>query len=104
MQDQQAAQPSAELDRAPKGTASTASSVEAKAQQQVDQERQHAHEQAGTSGQADLQVRFADVGCGFGGLLVRLSPLYPGKLMIGMEIRDKVCLAFCKNCELIGKS
>ncbi|KAL0025379.1 hypothetical protein WJX79_002218 [Trebouxia sp. C0005] len=35
-------------------------------------------------------LRFADVGCGFGGLLVRLSPLYPDKLMVGMEIRDKV--------------
>lgn len=52
--------------------------------------RQQQNDQAETSGQADLQVRFADVGCGFGGLLVRLSPLYPNKLMVGMEIRDKV--------------
>ncbi|KAK9805825.1 hypothetical protein WJX73_004365 [Symbiochloris irregularis] len=36
------------------------------------------------------EVRFADVGCGFGGLLVRLSPLYPDTLMLGMELRDKV--------------
>eukprot|EP00898_Chlorokybus_atmophyticus_P007061 jgi/Chlat1/7356/Chrsp59S06977 len=36
-------------------------------------------------------VRFADVGCGFGGLLVRLSPIYPDTLMVGMELRDKVC-------------
>ena len=35
-------------------------------------------------------VRFADVGCGFGGLLIRLSPLYPDKLMVGFELRDKV--------------
>lgn len=35
-------------------------------------------------------VRFADVGCGFGGLLVKLSPLYPDTLMLGMELRDKV--------------
>ena len=35
-------------------------------------------------------IRFADVGCGFGGLLVGLSPLFPDKLMIGMELRDKV--------------
>ncbi|KAJ3700612.1 hypothetical protein LUZ61_004317 [Rhynchospora tenuis] len=35
-------------------------------------------------------VRFADVGCGFGGLLVGLSPLFPDTLMIGMELRDKV--------------
>ena len=53
------------------------------------------HEQANCSGQADLQVRFADVGCGFGGLLVRLSPMYPDKLMVGMEIRDKV------SCDLL---
>lgn len=52
--------------------------------------RQEQHEQAEPSGQIDLQVRFADVGCGFGGLLVRLSPLYPHQLMVGMEIRDKV--------------
>eukprot|EP00249_Psilotum_nudum_P017344 c26273_g1_i1 orf=526-1449(-) len=38
----------------------------------------------------DRQVRFADVGCGFGGLLVKLSPMFPGTLMIGMELRDKV--------------
>ena len=55
--------------------------------------RQLQHEQADCNGQADLQVRFADVGCGFGGLLVRLSPMYPDKLMVGMEIRDKVSCA-----------
>lgn len=36
------------------------------------------------------QVRFVDVGCGFGGLLIRLAPLYPEKLMLGFELRDKV--------------
>ncbi|KAL2642175.1 hypothetical protein R1flu_009762 [Riccia fluitans] len=36
------------------------------------------------------KVRFADVGCGFGGLLVKLSVLFPDKLMVGMELRDKV--------------
>ncbi|KAG0479727.1 hypothetical protein HPP92_010364 [Vanilla planifolia] len=36
------------------------------------------------------KVRFADIGCGFGGLLVKLSPLFPETLMIGMELRDKV--------------
>ncbi len=35
-------------------------------------------------------VEFADVGCGFGGLLIKLAPIFPDKLMIGMEIRDKV--------------
>ncbi|XP_037092268.1 tRNA (guanine-N(7)-)-methyltransferase-like [Pollicipes pollicipes] len=35
-------------------------------------------------------VRFADVGCGYGGLLVRLSTMFPDVLMLGMEIRVKV--------------
>lgn len=36
------------------------------------------------------KVEFADIGCGYGGLLVDLSPLFPDKLMLGMEIRVKV--------------
>ncbi|KAJ2371234.1 tRNA (guanine-N(7)-)-methyltransferase (tRNA(m7G46)-methyltransferase) [Coemansia sp. RSA 2607] len=36
------------------------------------------------------KVEFADIGCGYGGLLVALSPLYPSTLMVGMEIRSKV--------------
>lgn len=28
-------------------------------------------------------IRFADVGCGFGGLLVKLSPLFPSELSLG---------------------
>ena len=36
------------------------------------------------------EIRFVDVGCGFGGLLVKLAPLYPDTLMLGMELRDKV--------------
>lgn len=35
-------------------------------------------------------VEFADIGCGYGGLLVALSPLFPDKLMLGMELRVKV--------------
>ncbi|XP_058092724.1 tRNA (guanine-N(7)-)-methyltransferase [Magnolia sinica] len=38
----------------------------------------------------DQKIRFADIGCGFGGLLVGLSILFPDILMIGMELRDKV--------------
>ncbi|KAH8932231.1 hypothetical protein BDL97_19G060900 [Sphagnum fallax] len=38
----------------------------------------------------DLKVRFADIGCGFGGLIVKLALLFPEKLMVGMELRDKV--------------
>lgn len=33
----------------------------------------------------------ADVGCGFGGLLIQLSPLLPSSLMVGIELRDSVC-------------
>ncbi|EJD49014.1 hypothetical protein AURDEDRAFT_135924 [Auricularia subglabra TFB-10046 SS5] len=33
---------------------------------------------------------FADVGCGFGGLLMALGPLFPDKLVLGMEIRMQV--------------
>ncbi|TNM89030.1 tRNA (guanine-N(7)-)-methyltransferase [Takifugu rubripes] len=36
------------------------------------------------------QVEFADIGCGYGGLLVELSTLFPDKLMLGLEIRVKV--------------
>ncbi|KOM28682.1 hypothetical protein LR48_Vigan561s007200 [Vigna angularis] len=45
-----------------------------------------------SAGQADSskRIQFADVGCGFGGLLISLSTLFPETLMIGMELRDKV--------------
>jgi tRNA (guanine-N7-)-methyltransferase len=36
------------------------------------------------------KIQFADVGCGFGGLLISLSTLFPETLVIGMELRDKV--------------
>ena len=36
------------------------------------------------------QVEFVDVGCGYGGLLISLSSLFPSTLMLGMEIRIKV--------------
>ncbi|KAF3893159.1 tRNA (guanine-N(7)-)-methyltransferase [Trichophyton interdigitale] len=35
-------------------------------------------------------VEIADIGCGFGGLLVALAPLMPDTLMVGMEIRSSV--------------
>ncbi|XP_057613864.1 tRNA (guanine-N(7)-)-methyltransferase isoform X2 [Chionomys nivalis] len=40
--------------------------------------------------QAGAQVEFADIGCGYGGLLVALSPLFPDTLILGLEIRVKV--------------
>lgn len=36
------------------------------------------------------QVEIADVGCGFGGLLVALAPHFPESLILGMEIRVQV--------------
>ena len=44
----------------------------------------------GISNQINADDRFADVGCGYGGLLVQLSPMFPDKLMLGLEIRVKV--------------
>ncbi|KAI5295872.1 tRNA (guanine-N(7)-)-methyltransferase (tRNA(m7G46)-methyltransferase) [Ascosphaera acerosa] len=35
-------------------------------------------------------VEVADIGCGFGGLLVALAPLMPETLMVGIEIRVQV--------------
>uniref|UniRef100_A0A8C0H5R6 tRNA (guanine-N(7)-)-methyltransferase n=1 Tax=Chelonoidis abingdonii TaxID=106734 RepID=A0A8C0H5R6_CHEAB len=42
-----------------------------------------------------VQVEFADIGCGYGGLLVELSPLFPNTLMLGLEIRVKVSDYVC---------
>ena len=39
----------------------------------------------------DVNVHFLDIGCGYGGLLVALSPLFPDKNTLGIEIRVKVC-------------
>ena len=44
----------------------------------------------GKEGEKEAKITFADIGCGFGGLLVRLSPLFPKELIIGMEIRAQV--------------
>uniref|UniRef100_A0A224XWQ9 tRNA (guanine-N(7)-)-methyltransferase n=1 Tax=Panstrongylus lignarius TaxID=156445 RepID=A0A224XWQ9_9HEMI len=35
-------------------------------------------------------VEFADIGCGYGGLLVTLAPMFPETFMLGIEIRVKV--------------
>lgn len=44
----------------------------------------------------DSLVRFVDVGCGFGGLLIRLAPLYPQTRILGFELRDKVRTPFMR--------
>ncbi|KRZ53848.1 tRNA (guanine-N(7)-)-methyltransferase [Trichinella nativa] len=36
------------------------------------------------------KVEIVDIGCGYGGLLVALSPLFPNTFILGMEIRVKV--------------
>jgi len=41
-------------------------------------------------GSSKRRVTFADIGCGYGGLLVNLSSLFPHNLAMGMEIRVKV--------------
>eukprot|EP00475_Leptophrys_vorax_P009918 TRINITY_DN1660_c0_g1_i1.p1 TRINITY_DN1660_c0_g1~~TRINITY_DN1660_c0_g1_i1.p1 ORF type:complete len:277 (+),score=58.81 TRINITY_DN1660_c0_g1_i1:47-832(+) len=48
------------------------------------------HKEKTQSDEIDTLVRFADVGCGFGGLLEALSKPYPNKLSLGMEIREPV--------------
>ncbi|KAL1490663.1 hypothetical protein ABEB36_013322 [Hypothenemus hampei] len=40
--------------------------------------------------ETQVNVEFLDVGCGYGGLLITLSPMFPDKLILGMEIRVKV--------------
>jgi tRNA (guanine-N7-)-methyltransferase len=39
----------------------------------------------------NAQVSILDMGMGFGGLTVALAELFPEKLVLGMEIRAKVC-------------
>ncbi|XP_063585379.1 tRNA (guanine-N(7)-)-methyltransferase-like [Penaeus indicus] len=41
-------------------------------------------------GDITKKVEFADIGCGYGGLLVTLAQVFPETLMLGMEIRVKV--------------
>lgn len=38
----------------------------------------------------EKQVTVADIGCGFGGLLVVLAPMLPDELILGLEIRTQV--------------
>lgn len=42
------------------------------------------------TGDMTKKVTIADVGCGFGGLMVDLSPEFPEDLILGMEIRVQV--------------
>lgn len=42
----------------------------------------------GESGAMTKEVEIADIGCGFGGLLVALSPLFPETLMLGRLVQS----------------
>lgn len=46
-------------------------------------------------------ITWCDVGCGYGGLLASLSPVFPNETMLGLEIRDRVH-DFCQQrvCQL----
>lgn len=44
----------------------------------------------------DGAPHWADIGCGYGGLLAALSVAFPAKRMIGLEIRDRVA-AYCEQ-------
>ncbi|KAL9936150.1 hypothetical protein V8E36_004992 [Tilletia maclaganii] len=48
------------------------------------------HATGAVSNTSGKKVEFADIGCGFGGLLMDLAPVFPDKLMLGMEIRVSV--------------
>lgn len=43
------------------------------------------------SDKEELIIRHLDIGMGYGGLTIALAKLYPDKLVLGMEIRIKVC-------------
>ncbi|KAK5216876.1 tRNA (guanine-N(7)-)-methyltransferase (tRNA(m7G46)-methyltransferase) [Exophiala xenobiotica] len=47
-------------------------------------------QQDGTVTTLTKEVEIADIGCGFGGLLVALSPVFPETLILGMELRTQV--------------
>lgn len=40
--------------------------------------------------QDNSKVEFVDIGCGYGGLLITLSKMFPTTLILGIEIRVKV--------------
>lgn len=42
-------------------------------------------------------VQWCDIGCGYGGLLASLSVAFPDKVMLGLEIRDRVAAFCCKR-------
>jgi len=55
-----------------------------------DYEKMYSEEAVREEGSTLRRVTFADIGCGYGGLLVNLSTVFPQNLALGMEIRVKV--------------
>lgn len=47
------------------------------------------------------RIEFADIGCGYGGLLIQLSLMFPDIGIVGMEIRVKVNLSFLLVLKLL---
>mmetsp|Transcript_10174 Transcript_10174/g.21203 ORF Transcript_10174/g.21203 Transcript_10174/m.21203 type:complete len:273 (-) Transcript_10174:2-820(-) len=50
------------------------------------------------------KVTIADVGCGFGGLTINLSQMFPNDLVVGMELRDKVSEYVKERIEALRKT
>ena len=55
------------------------------------------------------KVEIADIGCGYGGLMIKLGPQFPKSLILGLEIRVQVTqyvedriIALRKNQEIIN--
>jgi tRNA G46 methylase TrmB len=46
---------------------------------------------------SDKKVEFADIGCGYGGLLIALAPLFPETLMIGMVNISKLAVTALRS-------
>ncbi|CCH62346.1 hypothetical protein TBLA_0H00540 [Henningerozyma blattae CBS 6284] len=57
---------------------------------QMDWFRLYPHYYDETKKEMTQKVTIADIGCGFGGLLIKLSPSFPQDLILGMEIRVQV--------------
>ncbi len=49
-------------------------------------------------------MKFVDIGCGFGGLLVKLAVAFPNDLAVGFEIRDKVSQYVKERCTALRRT
>jgi len=58
--------------------------------QQIAERQDLPERQAGLTKRMKKEVTVADIGCGFGGLLVALAPKLPDELLLGLEIRTQV--------------